>query len=297
MYFLCLLESVYHGGGAKGAAHIGVLQALIEEGIDIDYISGCSSGSIVAALYALGYSPMNILNMFTTYCKYISDYDKMVPLKIVGMVFTGKLKLKGIVKGNNLENIIRKFCTDKNIADISNVKMPLAIPAVDIKTGEIIYYLSKEANCNYIGREDIYDDIPSCINNGDLASIVRASSSFPGVFEPKYLDGKYLVDGAVRMNCPVEILKKMGADKVIAVTFDDNKSSKLSDYNVISITMKSFDIMGHEINKEQLDLANYIINPKINNTSLLDCKNLNYIANIGYNTTKENIAQIREAIS
>lgn len=284
------------GGGAKGAAHIGVLQALIEEGISIDYISGCSSGSIVAALYSIGYSPINILNMFNTYCKYISDYDKMVPFKIVGMVFTGKLKLKGVVKGNNLEKIIHKFCLDKKVTNISDVKMPLAIPTIDIKTGEVIYYLSKNIKCNYKGRDGVYDDIPSCFQNGNIASIVRASSSFPGVFEPKFMDGRYLVDGGVRMNCPVDILKKMGADKVIAVTFDDNKATKMSDLNVISITMKSFDIMGHEVNREQLDIADYVINPKINNVSLLDCGSSNNIANIGYEITKKNIDKIKEAI-
>ncbi len=279
------------GGGAKGAAHIGVLQALEEEGITVDYISGCSSGSIVAALYAIGYTPMNILFMFKTYCKNVTDYDKLVPLKIIGLAFTGKLKLKGIVKGNNLESVLKKYCLKKNIADISEVKMPLAIPTVDIDTGEIVYYLSKP-----LSKVCRFDDIPTYNYTGDLSKIVRASSSFPGVFEPKYLDGKYLVDGGVRMNCPIEVLKQMGATKVLAVTFDDSKCSKLNDMNVVSVTMKTFDIMGHEVNKEQLDLADQTINIKLDNVSLLDFSKVNNSAVIGYRAAKENISKIKEML-
>lgn len=262
-----------------------------EEGIKIDYISGCSSGSIVAALYALGYTPMNILYMFKMYCKNVTEYDKFVPLKIIGMAFTGKLKLKGIVKGNNLENIVKKYCINKYVKDISEVKMPLAIPTVDIETGEIVYYLSKPLNKLYR-----FDDIPTYNYSGDLCEIVRASSSFPGVFEPKYLDGKYLVDGGVRVNCPIEILKQMGATKIIAATFDDSKDSKLNNMNIIAVTMKTFDIMGHEVNKEQLNLADYTINIKLDKVSLLDFSKLNNSAIIGYKTTKENIDKIKEML-
>ena len=291
MYFLCLLVLVYLGGGAKGAAHIGVLQALEEEGITIDYISGCSSGSIVAALYAIGYTPMNILYMFKTYCKNVTEYDKLVPFKIIGLAFTGKLNLKGIVKGDNLENIIKKYCIKKDVSDISEVKMPLAIPTVDIETGEVVYYLSK--TLHRLGK---IDNIPTYNYTGNLASIVRASSGFPGVFEPKYLDGKHLVDGGVRISCPTEILKQMGATKVLAVSFDDCKDSTLSNMNIVSVAMKTFDIMGNEANKEQINLADYVINPKIDNVSLLDFSKLNYSAHIGYKATKDNINKIKEML-
>lgn len=291
MYFLCLSVLVYPGGGAKGAAHIGVLQALEEEGIKIDYISGCSSGSIVAALYAVGYSPMDILYMFKTYCKNVTDYDKLVPFKIIGLAFTGKLNLKGIVKGNSLENVLNKYCVKKGIKDISDVKIPLAIPTVDIQTGEVVYYLSKTLN-----RLGSIDNIPTYNYNGKLSEIVRASSSFPGVFEPKYLDGKYLVDGGVRVNCPTEILKQMGATKVLAVSFDDSKESKLTNMNVVSVAMKTFDIMGHEVNKEQVDLADYVLNIKVDNVSLLDFSKINYSAMVGYKVTKENIGKIKELL-
>jgi NTE family protein len=270
--------------------HIGVLQALLEEGIVIDYISGCSSGSIIAAMHAMEYTPIQMLYIFNKYCNNISDYDKLIPFKIFGMIFTGKLKLKGLVKGKNLERIINKFCLNKNIVDISEIKLPIAIPTVNLQTGEIIYYTNKT-----IYSRSSFDDEPTYLSRGKLSSIIRASCSFPGVFEPKYLNGNYLIDGGVRMNCPVSVLNKLGAKRVLAITFDDNKL--LKDFNVISVTKKTFDIMGHEINLNETNKANLVLKAKIkDDISLLDCKQTRYIANIGYELIKKNIDEIKKLI-
>ena len=81
---------VLSGGGAKGAAHIGALKALEEENIQISCISGTSSGSIVASLYACGYTPTQIYYIFKRYCKCITDYDKLIPFKVLNTLFTGR---------------------------------------------------------------------------------------------------------------------------------------------------------------------------------------------------------------
>src|SRR5574344_271416 len=132
------------GGGSKGAAHIGVLKALEDSNIHIDYISGTSSGSIIAALYACGYKPSELLSFFNMYCNQIGDYDKLVPLKLMSTVFTGKIGVKGLAKGEKLEYIINNFCLRKNISDISQLKFPLAIPTVDINSGAVLYFMSKK---------------------------------------------------------------------------------------------------------------------------------------------------------
>lgn len=286
------------GGGAKGAAHIGVLQALKEEGISVDYISGTSSGSIVATLYACGYNPYNILYIFNNYCKYISDYDKLLPFKLLGIVFTGRINIKGLAKGNNLENLVRNFCKKKDIFDIYDIKMGIAIPVVDLDTGEIIYYLNRSVNENRANNESLmlYDDIPSYRYHGNVAEVVRASSSFPCVFEPKLLDGSLLIDGGVRINSPVNILRSMGADKVIAVSFDENDKLKEKECNVVSVTMKTFEIMGHHINRSELESADIVIRPSIKNVMLLDTKKSNYCATQGYNETKKNMEKIKEIL-
>lgn len=280
------------GGGAKGAAHIGVLQALEEEGIGVDYISGASSGSIVSCLYACGYRPHEILSMFKTYCKFMADYDKSIPFKLASMMFSGKVNIKGFAKGNNLENTIYNYCKLKKITNIADVKMPLAIPAVDISTGEIIYYLSKRLDNNAMIKDELENFV---INyNGNIASIVRASSSFPGVFEPKLLNNRYLVDGGVRVNTPVSILKNMGAEKIISVCFD-TKSNNIQ-VNIISIAMKSFEIMGKELCRAQRELSDLVIIPKLGKVSLLECDKTSMIANAGYISTKAVISDIKKMI-
>ena len=115
------------GGGAKAAVHIGVLKALEDENIKIDYISGTSSGSIIASLYACGYKPKELFYFFNMYCNEISDYDKMVPFKVMSTVFTGKIGVKGLAKGDKLEYIIDNFCQKKGISDISKLNFPCLV--------------------------------------------------------------------------------------------------------------------------------------------------------------------------
>ncbi len=284
------------GGGAKGAAHIGVLQALKEENIDIDYISGTSSGSIIASLYACGYNPYNILHMFNMYCRQIADYDKLLPFKVFGTMFTGKISIKGLAKGDKLESIIRNFCMSKNIKDISDFKMNIAIPTVDLNTGEIIYYLNKKINESNVTYRK-FDDTPSYKYSGNIASIVRASCSFPAVFEPKVFDGKVLVDGGVRVNTPVSILKKMGADKTLAVTFSKKDTCKTYPSNIVTISLKSFDIMGHQVNESEIQKADYVLDLCTDDISLLDGSKTNMLANIGYSTAKSKIKDIKKAFN
>lgn len=280
------------GGGAKGAAHIGVLQALKEENINIDYISGTSSGSIIAALFAVGYNPFNIYDIFNAYCSHIFDCDKKLPFKVAGTFFTGKISIKGLAKGDNLERLLRKYLSDKNVYNISQVKIPIAIPTVDLSNGEVVYFLNKSIN----NRTQGFDDFPSYIYSANLAAVVRASSSFPAVFEPKILDGRILVDGGVRVNTPVSILKEMGADKTLAVCFDKNDKCDTYSKNIIGITMKTFDIMGHQVNEDEISRADFILTPDVEDVGLLDCSKTRKIVNQGYYATKNNIDKIKEML-
>ena len=246
----------------------------------------------------VGYNPYNILYMFNTYCKQIADYDKMLPFKVFGTMFTGKVNIKGLAKGNNLENLIKELCLAKNIFDISDITKNLAIPTVDLNTGEIIYYLSKKINLNEaleINTRE-FDDIPSYKFRGNIASIVRASCSFPGVFEPKIYDGNVLIDGGVRVNTPVSILRAIGAKKVLAITFSKNDNYKTYSSNIASILLRSFDIMGHQVNIDEIKKADYILEICTDNISLLDGSKTNILANQGYEITKKNIAEIKKVL-
>ena len=271
------------GGGVKGAAHIGVLKALEEEGIKISSISGTSSGSIVASLYACGYSPDEIYYIFKKYCKCITDYDKLIPFKVLGTLFTGKIKLKSLAKGNNIEYIIHNMCCKKGKIDICQLNIPCAIPAVDIVDGKIVYFCSRKINRN----TTYYDDVPEIVYNGRLSSIVRASTAFPAAFSPKRIGNHLLIDGGTRVNSPVTILKDIREqnEKILVVYFEKIDNNR-EPHNIIDTALKSFDIMGHEINEWQIKQADYMLDIESRNISLLDVSKIDYMVTLGYRTMK-----------
>lgn len=285
------------GGGAKGAAHIGVLKALREEDIHISYVSGTSSGSIIASLHAMGYSPEEMLIAFKHYCRKIVDWDLALPIKLLLSVFTGGLKVQGIAKGKKLEKFLISYAHKKGIHDISEIPIPIAIPTVEVKTGEINFFTNMKQNLTKQDRRLLYDDIPSYYNQGDVGCIIRASCSLPGIYVPKQLHDKYLVDGGIRLNSPVSVLREMGADKTIVVTFDINKNCKKSNENLLAIAMQSFDIMGHQINQEQLDSADMVIRPNLKDVSLLGCDKIEESITEGYRVTKKMMPKIKEMLS
>ncbi len=278
------------GGGAKGAAHIGVIKALEEENIRICAISGTSSGSIVASLYACGYKANDIYYIFKKYCKCITDYDHMIPFKMLGTLFTGKVKLKSLAKGKNLEYIMDYFARRKGIIDISQCKMPLAIATVDVVDGQLVYYFSRPFKELRIENTTVYKDEPEYIYGGVLKDIVRASSSFPGIFEPKRINRHLLVDGGTKVNSPVAILKEIvpNNEKTMVVYFEklDNNNIPL---NIIQTTIKTIDIMSYGINSKEINLSDYILDIECKDVGLLDVDKIDYMVRLGYNYAKEYI--------
>lgn len=289
------LGLVLSGGGVKGAAHIGVLKALEEEGIKISGISGTSSGSIVAALYASGYSADEIYYIFKRYCKYITDVDKTLPLKILGTMFTGKMKVKGLARGNNLECLVRNFCMRKGKINIQDLGLPIAIPAVDIRDGKVVYY----TNINKFGNNSAirlntttYEDKPEYVYDARICEVVRASTSVPGVFYPKVIGSHMLVDGGVRVNSPVSILRGMlkcidkEAEKIVTICFEKAYNNNLPN-NLIDTTIKAYDIMGHEINYSEIEKSDYVIDIESKDVGLLDISKIDYMYRLGYSRMKE----------
>lgn len=286
------------GGGAKGIAHIGVIEALKDYGINIDYIAGTSSGSIIAALYAAGYTPNEMLKIVNSNKDKIVDIDKNVGFKFLGSLVSKKVSIKGFIKGNSLEKMLKYILKQKDVEDISDIKFPLAIPVVDLNTGEIVYFWNKNQKDRTCIIQDNanYDDEPSYYNTSELASIIRASCSVPGVFVPKKIGENYYVDGGVRVNTPVEVLRKMGADKIIAVTFDCNKKPSFNIQNVVGISTQAFNIMTHSSNIDEINTADVNIHLCLNNISLLDVSKATYVAKRGYNIVGRNIIKIKKML-
>ena len=121
------------GGGIRGIAHAGVLKALEDNGIEIDIIGGTSAGSLVASLYAMGYSPYYIYILFKRYAKelvYISSGP--IVSGIGNFMMNRKSTIQGLKTGKSLETIYNQIAYKKGIRKLSQIKMPIVIPSVDI---------------------------------------------------------------------------------------------------------------------------------------------------------------------
>jgi NTE family protein len=168
-------------GGAKGIAYIGVLKALEDLNIKITHISGSSAGSLIGGMYALWGNSQKVEDVVLKY-----DRDKLKEMFKTDISLT-----KGVFKGDNLLEELEIIYKDSKVTDC---KIPFIAVSVDILSGEKIYH-----------------------TKGLLKDAIRASCSIPFVFEPYELNGRYLVDGGLAENVPVEAVRTIGAKKVIGV--------------------------------------------------------------------------------
>ena len=269
------------GGGIRGIAHAGALRAFEENEIKPDILSGTSSGSIVATLYAMGYSPYYIYILFKRYAKTICELNGVPIISGVGnFVVNKKININGINSGERMEEAFNNIANKKGISKINEIKMPLLIPTVDISK-------SKEVVISSINNDNYLQDI-------EIGKAIYASSAFPVVFKPcKYKDYLF-VDGGVLDNTPVRILKENGADKVIAIRFDSDTVNENS--NVMDITMKTIDIMGNKLCDEQLEMSDFILTIPSDGTGLLDVDNLDFCYKSGYTETMKQMEKIKNLL-
>lgn len=209
---------VLGGGSARGIAHIGVLNVLEREKIPIDSIVGTSMGSLVGAAYSVGQS---IREMQEKAYKFTANklLDPTIP-RI------------GLLAGEKLEASIRDLVGGKGFEDC---RIPLTIVTTDIQTGEEVVYRS-----------------------GNLIKVIRASCSWPGIFNPVRLDGKMLADGGIKNSVPTKIAKAQNADYILAVDVGFCiKNAEIK--NIFQIILQSFQITGEELNKYQSHEADLVI--------------------------------------
>lgn len=273
------------GGGIRGIAHAGVLKALEDNNIKVDIIGGTSSGSIIAILYALGMSPLHIYYLFKRHAKEIIEVNGMPLLR--NFMFNKNVKISGLRDGNNIEILLDNWAAAKGIYSLEDLQMPVVIPSVDIMESKEYIFTSKIP----YGEEEnkVY------INKATLGKAVRASTSFPGVFCPCKYEDHIFLDGGTLDNIPVNEVRKQGADRVIAVTFDSDKVDK--DSNVMDILMKTLDIMGNKIAEDNLKQADFILNVRTDKTGLLDIQKLDSCFKYGYESVITNIDKIKEICS
>lgn len=274
------------GGGVKGAAHIGVLKAFEEENIKFDYFSGTSSGSIVATLYAAGFSSNEIYKLFKKYCKEIKYVDYKNILKaIYGLIFKRKIIIDGLTNGNKISKIINEACIIKNIKNINDIKSNLIIPAIDLNNGELYIFSSLKNRSTYSNNMKYIYDI-------NIGKAVQASCSYPGIFSPCKYNNIKLIDGGIRENIPWKLTKINGADKVISIVFEKNISEKKENKNIIGVVSTAIDLLSFELSNYELAGADYLIKIKTKNIDLLDTNKIDYLYNLGYKIGKKEIKNI-----
>ncbi|MCI9000440.1 MAG: hypothetical protein HFJ26_05970 [Clostridia bacterium] len=275
------------GGGIRGIAHAGVLKALEDNGIEIDIIGGTSAGSLVASLYAMGYSPYYIYILFKRYAKelvYISSGP--IVSGIGNFMMNRKSTIQGLKTGKSLETIYNQIAYKKGIRKLSQIKMPIVIPSVDIMNSKEYVFT------NYIPKG--VEDTSQYITNITVGKAVHASSSFPAVFTPCEFENHAFMDGGVLDNVPVHEVKKQGANKVIAVKFDADPVKE--DSNIMDIVMKTIDIMGSKISEESLEMSDLVLSVYTDKVGLLDVAKLDSCYQYGYNCVVENIDKIKKIV-
>ncbi len=212
------------GGGARGLAHIGVLKVLEKAGIKPDFIAGTSMGGVIAAAYAFGQTPAQMEEEALKLRKLSS---------VLGLLADPSLPWKGLVEGKKIRDYFHEHIGD---ATFDEARIPLALVAVDLKSG----------------REVV-------MREGRVVDALRATISVPGIFTPYAYDDKILVDGGILNNLPADVVRKMGAEVVIAVDVScDLESFERDNFpfsqmpEVIAVLWRTVEVMEKELRDRKL---------------------------------------------
>jgi len=228
---------VLGGGGARGAAHIGVLKVLEREHIPIHAIAGTSMGSIVGGLYAAGYTPDEIEALIASldWKDFFSDdparaelpmrrkdedYRDLLEFKL-GLREGKLIAPRGVLQGQKFLNLLRRMLLQYwDLKNFDALPIPFRAIGTDIGKGEQVVF-----------------------RKGDLALAIRASMSVPGAFAPIRVNGKLMVDGGIVNNVPVDVVKAMGVDRVIVVDVGEPMMAEDKLGSPLSITLQMITLL------------------------------------------------------
>ncbi|MEE9165981.1 MAG: patatin-like phospholipase family protein [Candidatus Neomarinimicrobiota bacterium] len=243
------------GGGARGAAHIGVLQVFHDHGISIDAVAGSSAGAVIGAMYAATLDPVWVENRYREYLNsacfrdlglhhlkngsnrgdsFLEQVSRFVKDRLV---ITLALNRKGIIERAKLEKSIEFLLPVK---DFSDLKIPLSVVVTDLNAGSEL-----------------------AISSGDLIDAVVHSSSIPGFISPSQKDGQILVDGGVAAPIPINHLPKWAVDFTIAVDIALREVDSLGDFNLIELMTRTKLVTGVKLADELARRANFVIEPEV----------------------------------
>ena len=285
---------VLGGGGAKGAAHIGILKYLEELDIPVDYVAGTSMGSIIGGLYAMGYSPDELAQLIAEmdWSQYVGNsinrsamseesrqrYNTMIvniPFSLNGVLFKSdnpspvSFMPSAYVNNTALINLFNNLCVGyQKEMDFNDLPIPFACVATNIRTGKEVV-----------------------IRHGSVPTAMRASMAIPGVFAPVYMDGCMLVDGGLVNNFPADVLKEMGADIIIGIEVPSETSDYEDDEN-LSLPDVLSSLIDNAVSfkrKENRELCDIYMAPDVSGYGMLSFSHeaIDTLVNRGYQKAKE----------
>ena len=272
---ICLVLS---GGGARGAAHVGVIKVLEEYRVPIDCIAGNSMGALVGAAYATGTSVAEmekIIAGISTELLFkekpprqeLSMRRKMDDSNIffgpeIGIKHNGEVGLpKGVVSGVQLETVLRQLSKTKGYHDFNELPIPFQAVATDLVSGKVVVF-----------------------TEGELASVMRASMSVPVAVDPVEISGRMLVDGMLTRNLPVENGLAMGADIIIAVNVGTPLLKREELTSILGVSGQVLSILTEQNVQTSLALlrpGDILISPELEGFSTGDFDNLPQISPLG----------------
>ncbi len=245
------------GGGAKGAAHVGVLKVIEEIGIPVDMVVGTSIGGLVGGIYSIGYKAQDIQEMFQTMnWKFIlsnvairrdasfrsKEEDQIYVLKVP---FYGTWQNResmlnsGMVNGQNVFNVLNGYVGGyRDSLRFDQLPKEFACVATDLSSGARVV-----------------------LREGSLPKAMRATMAIPGFFEAVELDGRVLVDGGVVDNYPVDVAKSLGADIVIGVDISDELYTNEELKSFTNVVQQLISLLGNETYKQNIEQTNIYVKP------------------------------------
>jgi NTE family protein len=247
-------------GGSRGVAHIGFLQAMEEEGLKPDYISGCSMGAIVGAAYANG---------LTT--EYIHDIVKK--LRLLDLIApTGRRG--GLFETRKIKKLLQKHMGD---VEFSALKIPFSCVSVDLNSQRLIEF-----------------------KEGSVIDGMIASSCIPGVFRPYHLNDMRLIDGCVLERVPAKQVKEMGADVVVCVDVLGRLSTAEECSSTISVLLEMYDLVDNARTvmrrKENEKIIDFWLEPDLGEMNQYSLRQVEFAYEKGYELGKKYAPQIKAAL-
>lgn len=281
---------VLSGGGAKGITHIGIIQALEENDIPIDYVAGTSIGAIIGALYAMGYTPQEMLELINS--------------KEFQQCYSGKIDDSNLYYIKKNEPTPALYSIKANIGDSTTVVQALPLSLIDpihmnLKILELCMQATAASREDFDSlfipfrcvASDVYNKREIIFSHGDLGNAVRASMTFPFVFRPIKIDGVLAYDGGIYNNFPADVMKHdFNPDYIIGSVVSSNKKPADSDNLAVQIENMIMHVSNYELPDTNGILMNFDLEGEI---GLLDFDKAQYLFELGYATTQQFIDSIK----